>query len=153
MINKMSKPGCSSTCYKSSSRHHDGYCFWQVLPDLGVLSKWVGTSPRKLWLIDSSSESWEIQSLGAVLGGSVVKNLPANAGDAGLIPGPGRSPGEGSGNPFQCSCLEDPQGQGGWWASLWCCRVGLELVTNTFSSSALPLNSCVTLDQWLDRSV
>ena len=32
--------------------------------------------------------------------GSLVKNLPANAGDAGLIPGSGRSPGEGNGNPF-----------------------------------------------------
>ena len=39
------------------------------------------------------------------LGDSVVKNLPANAGDAGdsgTIPGSGRSPGEGNGNPFQC---------------------------------------------------
>ena len=43
-----------------------------------------------------------------------VKNLPANAGDirdAGLIPGLGRSPGGGRGNPLQCSCLEDPHGQ------------------------------------------
>ena len=45
------------------------------------------------------------------LGDSVVKNLPANAGDAGdsgTIPGSGRSPGEGNGNPFQYSCLENP---------------------------------------------
>ena len=44
----------------------------------------------------------------------VVKNLPANAGDirdAGLIPGSERSPGEGRGNPLQCSCLENPHGQ------------------------------------------
>ena len=39
-------------------------------------------------------------------GGSVVKN-PANAGDAGSIPGSGRSPGEGNGNPLQYSCLEN----------------------------------------------
>ena len=39
-------------------------------------------------------------------GGSVVKNLPANAGDIGSIPGWGRSPGEGNGNPFQYLCLE-----------------------------------------------
>ena len=39
---------------------------------------------------------------------SVVKNLPANAGDTGLIPGSGRSPGEGNGNPLQCSCLGNP---------------------------------------------
>ena len=43
--------------------------------------------------------------------GSVVKKLPANAGDtrdAGLIPGSGRSPGEGNGDPLRCSCLENP---------------------------------------------
>ena len=42
------------------------------------------------------------------LGGSVVNNPPANAGDAGLIPGSGRSPGEGNGNPLQYSCLGSP---------------------------------------------
>ena len=44
----------------------------------------------------------------------VVKNLLANAGDirdTGSIPGPGRSPGEGNGNPLQYSCLENPHGQ------------------------------------------
>ena len=40
-------------------------------------------------------------------GGTVVKNLPANAGDTGSIPGLGRSPGVGNGNPLQCSCLEN----------------------------------------------
>ena len=41
-------------------------------------------------------------------GGSVVKNLPASAGDGGSIPGLGRLPGEGNGNPFQQSSLENP---------------------------------------------
>ena len=41
-------------------------------------------------------------------GGSVVKNPPANAEDAGFIPGLGRSPGEENGNPRQYSCLEIP---------------------------------------------
>ena len=45
-------------------------------------------------------------------GDSVVKNLPANAGDVGLIPGSGRSPGEGNGNPPQYSCLENPMDRG-----------------------------------------
>ena len=47
----------------------------------------------------------------------VVKNLPANAGDAGdmgLIPGSGRSPGGGHGNPGQYSCLENSMDRGGW---------------------------------------
>ena len=39
----------------------------------------------------------------------MVKNLPANAGDTGSIPGLERSPGEGNGNPFQYSCLENPR--------------------------------------------
>ena len=45
-------------------------------------------------------------------GGSVVKNPPANAGDVGLIPGSGRSPGEGNGHPLQCSGLENPMDRG-----------------------------------------
>ena len=45
-------------------------------------------------------------------GDSVVKNPPANAGDAGLIPGLGRSPGKGNGSPLQCSCLGESHGQG-----------------------------------------
>ena len=40
--------------------------------------------------------------------GSVVKNPLANAGDMGSIPGLGRSPGKGNGNPLQCSCLRNP---------------------------------------------
>ena len=43
--------------------------------------------------------------------GSVVKNLPADERDAGCIPGLGRSPGEGNGNPLQYSCLENPHEQ------------------------------------------
>ena len=51
----------------------------------------------------------------------VVKNPPANAGglrDAGSIPGLGRSPGEGHGNPLQYSCLENPRDGGAWWATV-----------------------------------
>ena len=45
-------------------------------------------------------------------GSSVGKESTFNAGDLGLIPGLGRSPGGGYGNPFQYSCLENPHGQG-----------------------------------------
>ena len=50
----------------------------------------------------------------------VVKNLPANAraGDTVSIPGSGRSPGEGNGNPLQYSCLENPMGREAWWATV-----------------------------------
>ena len=49
-------------------------------------------------------------------GGSVVKNLPASAGDVGSISGLGRSPGGGNGNPLQYSCLESHMDRGAWWA-------------------------------------
>ena len=52
-------------------------------------------------------------------GGSVVKTLPANAGTAHLIPGSGRCPGEGNGNPFQYSCLGNPMERGAWWATVY----------------------------------
>ena len=52
-------------------------------------------------------------------GGSVVKNTPADTGDAGntgLIPESGRSPGVGNGNPLQYSCLDNSMERGTWWA-------------------------------------
>ena len=52
-------------------------------------------------------------------GGSVVKTPPCNAGDKGSIPGSGRSPGEGHGNPLQCSCLENPTDREAWWATVY----------------------------------
>ena len=48
----------------------------------------------------------------------MVKNLPANEGDQGSIPGLGRSPGEGNGNPLQYLCLENSMGRRAWWATV-----------------------------------
>ena len=48
----------------------------------------------------------------------MVKNSPANAGDAGSIPGSGRSPGEGNGNPLQYACLGNPMDRGAWGATV-----------------------------------
>ena len=48
----------------------------------------------------------------------MVKNAPANAGDAGLIRGLGRSPGGRNGNLLQYSCLENPIDKGAWWATV-----------------------------------
>ena len=53
--------------------------------------------------------------------GTVVKNPPANAGDTGdvgSVPGSGRSPGEGNGNPLQYSCLENSMDREAWWATV-----------------------------------
>ena len=62
----------------------------------------------------------------------MVKNPPANMGDPGLIPGWGRSPGGGNGNPRQCSCLENPKerGEPGGLQSMGSQRVRHDLVTN-----------------------
>jgi len=52
-------------------------------------------------------------------GDLVVKSPPANSPDAGWIPGLGRSPGGGKGNPLQYSCLENPTDRGAWWATAY----------------------------------
>ena len=62
----------------------------------------------------SLKEAWLLPSAG----GSYSKESAHNAGDPGLIPGWGRSPGEGNGNPLQYSCLENPMGRGAWWATV-----------------------------------
>ena len=51
-------------------------------------------------------------------GGSEVKASASNAGDLSSIPGSGRSPGEGNGNPLQCSHLENPMDGKAWWAAV-----------------------------------
>ena len=52
-------------------------------------------------------------------GGSDSKESACNAGDLGLIPGSGRFPGEGNGNPLQYSCLENSMDRGAWWATVY----------------------------------
>ena len=56
--------------------------------------------------------------------GSDSKESACNAGDPGLIPGLGRSPGEGNGYPLQYSCLENRKDRGVWWvtANEWGCQ-------------------------------
>ena len=61
--------------------------------------------------------------------GSVVKNLPANAGDRGSIPGLGNSPGGRYGNLLQYSNLGNPMDRGAWRATAWVSRVGHDLVS------------------------
>ena len=60
----------------------------------------------------------------------MVKNPHANAGDQGSVPGLGRSPGGGNGDPLQYSYLENPMDRGAWWATVQgVTRVGHDLVT------------------------
>ena len=62
---------------------------------------------------------------------SVSKESACNTGDLGSIPGSGRSPREGNGNPLQYSCLENPMDRGAWWATVHVvARVGHNLRVN-----------------------
>ena len=78
------------------------------------------------------------------LGGAVVKNLPANAGDvrdASSITVSGSSPGEGNGNPLLYSFLENPMDRGAWWACPWG-RKGSE-TSEQLSSATPPIQTSV----------
>ena len=69
--------------------------------------------------------------------GAAIKNLPANAGDvrdAGLIPGSGRSPGEGHDNPLQYSCLENPVQKGTLWITVHRVSKSLTQLRQLFST-------------------
>ena len=75
----------------------------------------------------------------------MVKNPPANAGDVGLIPRSGRSPGEGNGNTLQNFCLRNPIVRGAWQAiqSLGLQRVGHNFVTKQQQQSLQAWFSCL----------
>ena len=78
----------------------------------------MGYSPRGLKELDTTVRL-NFQKHMRFPGVSVVKNPPANAGEAHSIPGRGRSPGEGNGNPLQYSCLGNPTDRGAWWATVY----------------------------------
>ena len=77
--------------------------------------------PGRLWSMGSQrvrhdwATSLSLSLSGAFLVAQGLKNPPANAGDMGLIPALGRSPGEGNGNPLQNSCLGNLMHRGAWW--------------------------------------
>ena len=78
-------------------------------------------------------------------GGSLVKNLPASAEDAGSILDLGRSPGEGNGNPLQCSCWDNPMNRGAWWAT----GHGVAKVRHNFATKQPPLHMSVGMFEFL----
>ena len=68
-------------------------------------------------------------------GGSVEKNPPANVRDIGSIPGQGRSLGEGNGNPFHYTCLENPMDRGTWQATVY--EVAKEYMTQQLKTTKI----------------
>ena len=84
-------------------------------------------------------------------GGSDGKESACNAGDGGLIPGLGRSPGECNGNPLQYSCLETPMDRGAWWAAVPGVAQSWTRLTRLSSSSNSYL--CISDKVWLKTGV
>ena len=82
-----------------------------------LLTIFFNSHPR-LMKIKTKINKWDLSKLNEGFpGGTVVKNLPANAGDAkdvGSMPESGRFPGKGNGNPLQYSCLGKPMDRGAW---------------------------------------
>ena len=69
--------------------------------------------------------------IGGFPGDSDGKESTCNAGTVGSIPGSGRSPGEGNGNPLQYSCLENSMDRGAWWATVYGVAQSLSDSTHT----------------------
>ena len=107
----------------SHSNEHSGLISFRMdLPHHLMVNRW-GNSENSDFILggskitadgDCSHEIKRRLLLGSFPGGSVVKASAWNTGDLGLIPGSGRSPGEGNGNPLQYSCLENPMEGGAW---------------------------------------
>ena len=88
-------------------------------------------------------------------GGSEVKASACNAGDLGSIPGSGRSPGEGNGNPLQYSCLENPMDRGAWWATVHGVAKSRTRLSNlAFSTMGIYWDSCRHfLKKWVTGAI
>ena len=84
------------------------YCGLSLLPD--------PTQHAQLLSLETNSCSTQAFIYWSLPGSSNGKESACNMGGLGLIPGWGRSPGEGHGNPLQYSCLENPVDRGAWWA-------------------------------------
>ena len=76
------------------------------------------TTHLQFWPLQNQAGTVYWKGLLGGLDGSDSKESACNAGDSGLIPGVGRSPGEGNGNPLQYSCLENSMDREAWWATV-----------------------------------
>ena len=89
-------------------------------------------------------------------GSAVVKNLPADSGDMGSIPGSGRSPGEGTGNSLRYSCLENSMDREAWWAMVYGIaksQTGLSMQHKTKNSPCLHLTLALLLCHYLNHQL
>ena len=103
---------------------------WHVSQSLDFLPMRWRQSTFHCWVWHESK--WNIRTQ-FFPGGSNAKESTCDAGDPGLIPRSGRSPGAGNGYPLQCSCLENSMDTGAWQATVdGVARIGHDLATNTF---------------------
>ena len=87
-----------------------------ICPGLGH-QIWIWSRAKRGEFVGwASRQAW--YGLPLFPGGSDDKESACTVKDSGLIPGTGRSPGEGNGNPLQYSCLENPMDRGAWWAAV-----------------------------------
>jgi len=92
--------------------NNDIRCQDLILLSVSALVLWTDRARDSMFVL--TSEYIHAYTYFCFPGGSVVKNLPASAGDVGLIPGSGRSLGGGNGNPLQYSCLGNPKDRRAW---------------------------------------
>ena len=76
-------------------------------------------------------------------GGSDGKESACNAGDSGTIPGSGRSPGEGNGNPLQHSCLENPRDRRAWRATVYGIAKSQTRLSDSFVATLVTAGVCI----------
>ena len=91
---------------------------WKLVMDREARRSAVHGVAKSQTRLSNWTESVKLFTEHNVSGGPVVKNPPANTGDMGSIPGSGRSPGEGNGNPLQYSCQGHPMDRGAWQATV-----------------------------------
>ena len=103
---------------------------------VGLLKSIIFNSWISAWLIQSNPL------------GAVIKNPPANARDMGSIPGSGRSPGEGNGNPLQYSCLRNRMDRGVWWATVHGVAKDLDTIEWLNNNKTTALNNIEELPWW-----
>ena len=103
-------------CYSIPSKRIHGECWTKDC--LGFILQAKGKHQNAREETSSDQLIWLLLSISCFPGDTMVNNLPLNAGEAGLIPGFGRSPGVGNGNTLQYSCLENSINRGIWWATV-----------------------------------
>ena len=110
------------------------YCYFN-LSSVFILIKIIHAHSFKNEIVVTKNNSTNFLLLRCFSGSSDGKELACNAGDPGSIPGLGRSPGEGNGNPLQYSCLVKPMDRGAWWATVHgVTKSGTQVSTNILNT-------------------